>query len=39
MFHKQSDLKHLTECGIEITVFQNDKRSLPYPLNRKVASG
>ena len=30
MLHKQSDLKHLTECGIEITAFQNDKRSLPY---------
>ncbi len=38
MFHKQTAFKHLMKCGIEVTAFQNDKRSLPYPLNRKAAT-
>ena len=28
MFHKQSALKHLMKCGIEIAAFQNHMRSL-----------
>ena len=39
MLHKQSSLKRLTSCGIEIAAFENDKRSLPYPLSRKAAAG
>ena len=39
MLHKQSALKRLTLCGIEIAAFENDKRSLPYPLSRRVAAG
>ena len=39
MLHKQSALKRLTSCGIEIAAFENEKRSLPYPLSRRVAAG
>ncbi len=39
MLHKQSAPKRLTSCGIEIAAFENDKRSLPYPLSRRVAAG
>ena len=39
MLHKQSALKRLTSCGIEIAAFEDDKRSLPYPLSRRVAAG